>query len=398
MLLFVIDWKMVTAMDLNAKRRQERIATGLRWWLLGLFLLLPLTLSSPLATAATTAERTLTVYVRTGCPHCAEAKEFLAQLQPQRSDLQIVYRAVDQDADARAELLRISRANDLWPPGVPTFVIDDRVRVGFGDPQKSGPDLVAFIDQDAAPVRVVETALFGTLNVSQLGLPLFTLALGLLDGFNPCATWVLLFLLSLLVRMKDRARIALVAGTFVFVSGAVYYAFMAAWLNVFLLVGMSNALRVGLAVLALLMGAVNVKDFIAFKKGISLSIPESAKPGLYARMRRVMHADALSASLLAVTALAVVVNFVELLCTAGLPAIYTAVLAQQGVDTAGHYGYLALYILAYMADDALMVTIAVIALGSSKMTETTGRWLKLLSGAVMVVLGVVMLVKPDWLM
>lgn len=398
MLLFVIDWKMVTAMDLNAKRRQERIATGLRWWLLGLFLLLPLTLSSPLATAATTAERTLTVYVRTGCPHCAEAKEFLAQLQPQRSDLQIVYRAVDQDADARAELLRISRANDLWPPGVPTFVIDDRVRVGFGDPQKSGPDLVAFIDQDAAPVRVVETALFGTLNVSQLGLPLFTLALGLLDGFNPCATWVLLFLLSLLVRMKDRARIALVAGTFVFVSGAVYYAFMAAWLNVFLLVGMSNALRVGLAVLALLMGAVNVKDFIAFKKGISLSIPESAKPGLYARMRRVMQADALSASLLAVTVLAVVVNFVELLCTAGLPAIYTAVLAQQSVDTAGHYGYLALYILAYMADDALMVTIAVIALGSSKMTETTGRWLKLLSGAVMVVLGVLMLVKPDWLM
>ena len=398
MLLFAIDWKMVTAMDLSAKRRQERIATGLRWWLLGLFLLLPLTLSSPLATAATTAERTLTVYVRTGCPHCADAKEFLAQLQPQRSDLQIVYRAVDQDADARAELLRISRANDLWPPGVPTFVIDGRVRVGFGDPQKSGPDLVEFIDQDAAPVRVVETALFGTLNVSQLGLPLFTLALGLLDGFNPCATWVLLFLLSLLVRMKDRARIALVAGTFVFVSGAVYYAFMAAWLNVFLLVGMSNALRVGLAVLALLMGAVNVKDFIAFKKGISLSIPESAKPGLYARMRRVMQADALSASLLAVTVLAVVVNFVELLCTAGLPAIYTAVLAQQGVDTAGHYGYLALYILAYMADDALMVTIAVIALGSNKMTETTGRWLKLLSGAVMLVLGVVMLVKPDWLM
>lgn len=398
MLLFAIDWEMVTAMDLNAKRRQERIATGLRWWLLGLFLLLPLTLSSPLATAATTAERTLTVYVRTGCPHCADAKEFLAQLQPQRPDLQIVYRAVDQDADARAELLRISRANDLWPPGVPTFVIDGRVRVGFGDPQQSGPDLVAFIDQNAAPVQIVETALFGTLNVSQLGLPLFTLALGLLDGFNPCATWVLLFLLSLLVRMKDRARIALVAGTFVFVSGAVYYAFMAAWLNVFLLVGMSNALRMGLAVLALLMGAVNVKDFIAFKKGISLSIPESAKPGLYARMRRVMQADALSASLLAVTVLAVVVNFVELLCTAGLPAIYTAVLAQQSVDTAGHYGYLALYILAYMADDALMVTIAVIALGSSKMTETTGRWLKLLSGAVMVVLGVLMLVKPDWLM
>lgn len=385
-------------MDVNAMCGWTGRADRLRIWLLGLFWVVSLLLPGASALADETDGQSLTVFVRTGCPHCADAKEFLAQLQLQRPELQIVYRAVDQDTDARAELLRISRANGLWPPGVPTFVIDGRVRVGFGDPQKSGPELVAFIDQDAAPVQVVETALFGTLNVSQLGLPLFTLALGLLDGFNPCATWVLLFLLSLLVRMKDRARIALVAGTFVLVSGAVYYAFMAAWLNVFLLVGMSNALRIGLAVLALLMGAVNVKDFIAFKKGISLSIPESAKPGLYARMRRVMQADALSASLLAVTALAVVVNFVELLCTAGLPAIYTAVLAQQGVSTAGHYAYLALYILAYMADDALMVAIAVIALGSNKMTETTGRWLKLLSGSVMVALGIVMLLKPDWLM
>lgn len=385
-------------MDVNAMCGWTGRADRLRIWLWGLFWVVSLLLPGASALADETDGQSLTVFVRTGCPHCADAKEFLAQLQLQRPELQIVYRAVDQDTDARAELLRISRANGLWPPGVPTFVIDGRVRVGFGDPQKSGPELVAFIDQDAAPVQAVETALFGTLNVSQLGLPLFTLALGLLDGFNPCATWVLLFLLSLLVRMKDRARIALVAGTFVLVSGAVYYAFMAAWLNVFLLVGMSNALRIGLAVLALLMGAVNVKDFIAFKKGISLSIPESAKPGLYARMRRVMQADALSASLLAVTALAVVVNFVELLCTAGLPAIYTAVLAQQGVSTAGHYAYLALYILAYMADDALMVAIAVIALGSNKMTETTGRWLKLLSGSVMVALGVVMLLKPDWLM
>ena len=85
-------------------------------------------------------------------------------------------------------------------------------------------------------------------------MPLFTLALGLLDGFNPCAMWVLLFLLSVLVRLKDRRRMALVAGTFVLVSGAVYYAFMAAWLNVFLAVGCRTRVRIGLAVLALCIG------------------------------------------------------------------------------------------------------------------------------------------------
>jgi hypothetical protein len=231
-----------------------------------------------------------------------------------------------------------------------------------------------------------------------LGLPLFTLTLGLLDGFNPCAMWVLLFLLSLLVRLQDRRRMALIAGTFVLVSGAAYYAFMAAWLNVFLLVGMSAAVRWTLGVVALAIGAVNVKDFCAWGRGFSLSIPSSAKPGLYARARAVLHAEALTASLLAVAALAVVVNVVELLCTAGLPAIYTAVLTQHEVGASARYGYLALYILGYIADDSLMVATAVMALGSRKLTEHAGRSLKLLSGAVMLALGGVIILRPGWLM
>ncbi|MGL6109165.1 MAG: hypothetical protein ACRC2B_03600 [Rubrivivax sp.] len=208
--------------------------------------------------------------------------------------------------------------------------------------------------------------------------------------------WVLLFLLSLLVRLIDRRRVALVAGTFVVVSAAVYYAFMAAWLNVFLAVGLSDAVRWTLGAAALAIGAVNLKDFVARGRGPSLSIPASAKPGLYGRMRQVVQARALLASLLAVAALAVVVNFVELLCTAGFPAVYTAVLAQQQLGAAAHSGYLGLYILGYIADDSLMVALAVIALGSGKLSERAGRWLKVLSGLVMTLLGGVMLLRPEW--
>jgi hypothetical protein len=147
----------------------------------------------------------------------------------------------------------------------------------------------------------------------------------------------------------------------------------------------------------LLVGAVNVKDFLAWGKGFSFSIPEAAKPGLYARARAVLAAGSLTGSLVAVATLAVVVNFVELLCTAGLPAIYTAVLTQQGVGVVAHYAYLGLYILGYMADDTLMVSVAVVALGNRKLTERTGRWLKLLSGVVMLALGAVLLLRPDWL-
>lgn len=356
--------------------------------------------ADPALPAAAAGAPVLEVYVREGCPHCVDAKRFLAELADRRPGLAVVYREVDRDPAARDALIEISRQAGAWPPGVPTFVFGSQLLVGFDDAGHVGAELLRMLDEAVpqAPPGTVESGLFGTLRASELGLPLFTLALGLLDGFNPCAMWVLLFLLSLLVRLKDRRRMAMVAGTFVLASGAVYYAFMAAWLNVFLLVGMTEALRIGLAVAAMLIGAINVKDFFAFRRGMSLSIPEAARPGIHARMRAILKAESLPASLAAVAVLAVVVNFVELLCTAGLPAVYTAVLARHELPPLAHYGYLGLYILAYIVDDALMVGAAVLALGSGRLGERGGRRLKLLSGAVMLALGLVMLLRPQWLM
>ncbi len=160
------------------------------------------------------------------------------------------------------------------------------------------------------PSDSIDTSWFARLSAGELGLPLFTIVTGLMDGFNPCAMWVLLFLLSLLVNLQDRRKMAVIAETFVLVSGLVYFAFMAAWLNIFLLIGLSLPIQIGLGGVALLVGMVNVKDFFALHCGISLSIPESAKPGLYSRIRGILQADNLTG------ALAGLVNLVELLCTA----------------------------------------------------------------------------------
>jgi hypothetical protein len=209
--------------------------------------------------------------------------------------------------------------------------------------------------------------------------------------------WVLLLLLSILVNLKDRWRILAIAGTFVCVSGAAYFAFMAAWLSVFEWIGYVRPVQVCLGLLAIVIGVIHVKDFVAFKQGVSLSIPEAVKPGIYDRMRRIVNADNLPAAIAGAFTLAVLVNVVELLCTAGLPAVYTNILSQQGFSAAGRYGYLLLYILAYMFDDALMVTGVVWTLSRLKLQETGGRWLKLVSGSVILLLGLTMLFKPEWL-
>jgi uncharacterized membrane protein HdeD (DUF308 family) len=204
-------------------------------------------------------------------------------------------------------------------------------------------------------------------------------------------------LLSILVNVHDRLRILAIAGTFVVVSGLAYFAFMAAWLHVFDWIGCLRPVQIALGLLAITIGCVHVKDFFAFKKGLSLSIPEAAKPGIYDRMRRIVNAENLLGALIGAFTLAVLVNIVELLCTAGLPALYTSVLSQQGYSTPIRYGYLGLYIAAYMFDDALMVAGVVATLSRFKLQETGGRWLKLVSGGVILILGCVMLFRPEWL-
>lgn len=218
--------------------------------------------------------------MRDGCAHCADAKAFLPQWATRHPDVRVWLRPVDTDTAARDDLLRLSEQGGVWPPGVPTFVYQGRLLAGFADAATSGPELDALVappqvrGADSAspapgPVHAVETH-WGDLTVERLGLPLFTLSLGLVDGFNLCAMWVLLFLLSRLVHLRDRRRMALIAGTFVLVSGAEYYAFMAAWLNLFLAVGLSTAMRVGLALLALGMAAFHLKDFVKGFRGPSV--------------------------------------------------------------------------------------------------------------------------------
>jgi hypothetical protein len=128
---------------------------------------------------------------------------------------------------------------------------------------------------------------------------------------------VLLVLLSILVLVKSRARLLLFGAMFVVASGVVYFLFMTAWMELFSLAGLSRAITVLLGLVVLAMGLVNLKELLWFKKGVSLMIPDRAKPGLFRRMRAIAHSVSLPAALAGIAALAFLVNLIELGCTLG---------------------------------------------------------------------------------
>jgi glutaredoxin len=346
----------------------------------------------------------LEVFVRAGCPHCEAAKIFLEELRQERPSLRIAIFDVAEDTAARQRLATLTAEQGIANSGVPTFLIGTELIVGFLSADTTGTEIRARLDRQPrssvtpAPSDSIHTRWFGELHLTELGLPLFTVVIGLLDGFNPCSMWVLLFMLSLLAGLANRPKMLLITGTFVAVEGIAYFAFMAAWLNLFLFIGLSRITELILGGIAGLAGVINIKDFLAFRHGISLSIPDAAKPGLYAGMRRIIRAENIVAALIGTVILAVLVQVVELLCTAGLPALYTRILTMRQLDRWAYYGYLALYNMAYMLDDVLVLAIGVITMSHYRLQEREGRWLKLISGLVMVALGAVLLLEPKWLM
>ena len=351
------------------------------------------------------------VYTST-CPHCQAALPFIAELADGNEWLRVWWLRADGGDDRVAEIA-LAVADEIGEPirAVPTFMYCGTMRTGWDGADTTGALLQseleacreALVSGDVSAssttttVEAVDVPGVGSVSAGSVPLPVFTAIVAGLDAFNPCAFFVLLFLLSLLVHARSRARMATVGLTFVAVSGLLYFIFMAAWLNLFLVTENLRSVTLVAGAVAVGLGVLSAKDYFVPEVGPSMSIPESAKPGLFARMRGLITIDRLAPVLAATVTLAVVANSYELLCTAGLPMVFTRVLTLNELSTPAYYGYLALYNVIYVIPLVVIVLIFVRTLGSRKLQPFEGRTLKLVSGSMMLGLGVVLLVAPDLL-
>ncbi len=236
-----------------------------------------------------------------------------------------------------------------------------------------------------------------------LPLPLFTFIIAIVDGFNPCNLFVLTLLLGFLVSAShSRLRIYTVGYTFVFVVGAFYFLFMAAWLNVFKYMGFVDPLRIAIALIALGAGLINCKELFFFKKGVSLTIQEAHKGPLYRKVRKMKDTivmGSIPVLLLSSVTLAIFSSLIELPCTAGFPIIYTGVLSGKYLFNSFHYYlYLFYYIIVYVLPLVIIIGIFGFVLKARKITEREVQIIKFIGGAIMILLGIILLVNPGLIM
>jgi glutaredoxin len=386
---------------------------------------------------------TIHIFSSKFCPHCRDAENFLRELQAEQDHLKIYQYEVSYQQNSQLLSLLASKL-DVSSQGVPFILINNQAIIGFSDATPTqiytlldaaidGESIVTTVirDKQLTPIvkelgvdesvtnlpsedlganeeneenekneenEEIDLPLFGKVQLQEVSLPLLTIMIAFLDGFNPCAMWVLIFLISLLLGMNDRRRMWILGSVFILTSGFVYFLFMTAWLNFFIFIGLVNWIRIAIAVLAVFVAVHYLRDFVKNKDGACQVDLGGNKQKIFARLKEVVYRKNLLWSLLGIILLAFSVNLLELVCSAGLPAVYTKVLSMSELNSAQYYIYLLIYIVVFMLDDMAVFAITMISMKKVIINTKYARYSHLIGGIIMLIIGLLMFFKPEWIM
>lgn len=372
-------------------------------------------------------EKTLRVYLfhQESCPHCKKEIQYLEELKNEYSNLDVVTYDVSQNVMNYNFMNRVIDKTGIVTNGqVPFTIIGTDYYIGFEDhvkksikdsidkflndknsidviaKVKNGED-VSNIKYNVDPKSTKVIPILGEIDAKKVSLPLVAIVIGAIDGFNPCAMWVLLFLIGMLFHMKDKKKMWILGITFLLTSAVMYLLIMAAWLKVALSFMTVVWLRIFIAIVALVAGLVNLNSYIKEKKrkddGCEI-VDEKKRKKMFTKIKKITSEKKFILAIFGIIALAISVNLVEIACSAGLPLIFTQILALNDLSTFEYVIYMLIYILFFLIDDIVVFVIAMLTLNIKGISSKYGKYSHLIGGIIMILIGILMIFKPEWLM
>ena len=398
------------------------------FWTIFALIIVLIGLVTPPSSRALAQNTDVTIYFfwGDGCPACASAKPIIQELADENPRIGLEMFEIYYDAEAREVFAEMTAKIGVEPRYIPAILIEDRYWEGFNSsvqaeiesylaelltpietpeletPTPAEPVPTPIVSepeieptQEPVPGQTITLPLIGTVDLSGQSLLVSTLIISFVDGFNPCSLWVLSILLSITLQTKSRKKVLIVGGVFLLTTALLYGLFIAGVFSVLRIISFMGWIQVVVALIALGFALVNIKDYFWYKEGVSFTISDDKKPGIYQRMRGILrHSDSVWQLIGATIVFAAGIALVELSCTAGFPVIWSNILASQNVETATFVLLLLVYMLIYLLDELGIFLVAVFTLRSTKLEEKHGRVLKLIGGVLMLTLAVVMLVDP----
>jgi hypothetical protein len=341
----------------------------------------------------------------TGCSSCDAQKPFNAQLAARHPSISIIqHDALDESALLRKML--DNRGIDRTPP-IPVTIFENQVFTGWESEETTGAAIESALQQCLAgecppptgeePRSGIDLPIFGRIVFAEHSLAALAVILGLVDGFNPCAMWVLVYLISLVATLKDRKRIWLIVGSFVLASGVLYFLLMTAWLNLFLFMGFLRPVTIVIGLVALGGGIWQIREFIKARGEVVCEVTsEESRAKTMARVEKIVSSPMTLATILGIIALAFAVNSIEFVCSAAIPMVFTQVLALSDLSTLQYYGYILLYVCVFMLDDLIIFGSAAIFM-TSNLGVRYAKYFRPVGAAILIILGALLLFAPGLL-
>ena len=355
------------------------------------------------------------------CPHCKEEREYLKKIKKKYNYLKVKEYEIH---DSIMVTQKVKDSLEIKESYVPITVIGSDYIIGFSNSTKEDIeylikeyhnndtcDVVAKILKDKDIKECIKKnkvvnkkdekniPILGKINVKKVSLPLISIVIGLVDGFNPCAMWVLLFLITMLINMKDRKRMWILGFTFILSSALVYLLFMLAYLNIATAL-LQTWFKYIIALVALVGGIINLKSYFkSLKKDDGCNVTDAKKRRkIVVKIKNILSEKSFILALLGIIFLAFSVNLIELACSAGLPVLFTQIIAMNNVGKIATIIYFILYLLFFMLDDIIVFTIAMITFKVTGISNKYSRYSHLVGGIIMLLIGILMIIKPAWLM
>ena len=382
----------------------------------------------PFSTFAKDNEVTLYLFHGDGCPHCKEELEYLESIEKKYDYLKIVKYEVWYNEENSELLSRVQDTFNITTKGVPTNIIGSTVITGFGSSTGSRleraieyyheneyEDIVSKVKDGNFDGEVVDsfskeekksdeemsldTNIFGKVNLKKMSLITAAALIGLIDGFNPCAMWILLFLISVLIGMKDRKRMWILGLTFLITSALVYMVIMLSWINIAVKMTSIIWIRNIIAVIALIGGIINLRSFYKERKESGCQVVDDKKrKKIFSKIKKFTHEKNFFLALIGVIGWAISVNLVELACSAGLPIVFSELLVLNKTSDFMKFMYTLVYIFFFLIDDLIVFFIAMFTMKVTGISTKYNKFSHLLGGIIMIIIGVLLIFKPGWLM
>ena len=335
------------------------------------------------------------------CPHCAEEREYLDTIKDKYKDeLNIYYFEVWHDDNNKKIMESICKELDISCSGVPLTVIGNTYFSGFSDVTKSRLEnkIEEYLDHEVDENKV-SIPILGDVNIKNVSIPLVAIILGFIDGFNPCAMWILLFLINLLFKMDDKKKAWILGLTFLFISGLVYFISMLG-INIVLGVATISWMKIIIAIFILIAGILNLRKYLKIRKqdaGCTV-VDDKKRKSLISKMKNIVKSKSFFLSMLGIIVLAASVNLIEMACSLGFPVVFNELLTVNNVVGITKIIYLLIYIVFYMIDDMVVFAISMFTLEATGITNKYNKLCTLVSSIIMIIMGLLLIFKPDWLM